>query len=110
MIALKLTALVPSVIPIPARGPLENGCIATLEPARVRVRLLPIGSTRGERSGQPHLDTLLRSRVPQPRRCDPARRERRPEPYVLRKTDLIHTPQHSPTNELCQYTPYGFAA
>jgi len=29
----------------------------------------------------------------------------------LRKTALIHAPQHSPpTNELCQYTPYGFAS
>ena len=28
----------------------------------------------------------------------------------LRKTDLIHAPQHSPsTNEVCQYTPHGFA-
>ena len=28
----------------------------------------------------------------------------------LRKTDVIHAHQHSPpTNELCQYTSYGFA-
>jgi len=27
----------------------------------------------------------------------------------LRPTGFIHTSQHSlPTNELCQYTPYGF--
>jgi len=28
----------------------------------------------------------------------------------LRKTDVIHTPQHSlPANHMCQYTCHGFA-
>jgi len=51
--------------------------------------------------------------VLRPRHRDPAtipRRDAARDRMSLRKTDLIRAPQHSPsTNQLCQYTRYGFA-